>query len=466
MTSNFTSGDSSVSDGSLGSAALDRPLLSVVGGDLRAPLVQGGDVRYANLDYAASAPALTVVADRLTEVLPYYASVHRGAGYASQVMTSVFEAARASVSRFVGARPDDAVIFTRCTTDALNLAAGCVPADGEVLFLDIEHHANLLPWRARAHRCVEAADTVAETLARLAAALDERPVALVAVTGASNVSGEVTPLAQIVALAHSRGARVLADAAQSAPHLPLDMAATGVDFLAFAGHKLYAPFGSGALVGRRDWLDAAEPFLRGGGAVKNVSLDEVTWTTSPQRHEAGSPNVLGVVAMAAACDALAGLPAGAMQAREHLLRGRLVDGLEALGAQIFRIWDDSTETIGLATFSLDGHDPNRVAAYLSAEHGIGVRTGRFCAHPLFARKGYGREGAIRASFGVGSPTEDIDRLLDALTRYLKEGPAWEYTPSDKGWLPTPDPRVWPAWAQVNPAAGPGLSPCAAPPSLG
>jgi len=461
MTPNVTQGESSTP---LGYGV--RPLLPVVGGDIAVPVVSGASVTYTNLDYAASAPALAVVAEHLNTVLPYYASVHRGAGYASQVMTSLFEAARESIVTYVNAPSDHEVIFTRCTTDALNLAARAVPADGEVVFLDIEHHANLLPWRTRKYRCIQAAPTIEGTLAALVAALDERPVALVAVTGASNVSGEVTPLAEIVALAHARGARVLVDAAQLAPHRTVDMRATGVDYLAFAGHKLYAPFGAGALVGRRDWLDEAEPFLYGGGAVKDVSLDDISWTTGPSRHEAGSPNVLGAVTMARAADALRALPAGALAAHDHALRTRLVDGLASLGARTFRIWSDSTDMIGLATFSLADHDPNLVAAYLSAEHGIGVRTGRFCAHPLFARMGFGREGAIRASFGVGSTLGDIDRLLAALDTYLTKGPTWKYAATARGWLPEPDPRSWPEWAQVNPEAGPGLSPCAAPPTLG
>ncbi|HEX5741559.1 MAG TPA: aminotransferase class V-fold PLP-dependent enzyme [Pilimelia sp.] len=440
-----------------------RPLLAVAGHGVEVPVVTGATVGYVNLDYAASAPPLRFVTDRLATVTPYYASVHRGAGYASQVMTSVFEAAREEVARFVGARPDDEVIFTRCTTDALNLASRMVPAGRDVVFLDVEHHANLLPWRARAHRCVPSADTLAATLDALAAALDDQPAALVTITGASNVSGEVPAVADIVALAHARGARVLLDAAQLAPHRPIDMAATGVDYVAFAGHKLYAPYGAGALVGRRDWLDDAPPYLAGGGAVRDVSLDEITWTDGPQRHEAGTPNVLGVVAMAAACEALRGLPAGAVQAQEIALRGRLVDGLQALGAEIVRIWPDSTDTIGLATFTLAGHDPARLAAYLSAEHGVGVRAGRFCAHPLFARMGFGKDGALRASFGVGSQAADIDRLLAALETYLSDGPRWRYEPTPHGWLPKPDPRQWPAWAHVVPDAGPGLSPCAANP---
>src|SRR6185312_2946911 len=223
-----------------------NPLLPVVGAELSARLITGGNVRYANLDYAASAPAVEEVAAHLNEVLPYYASVHRGAGYASQVSTSVYENARTIVAGFVGARADDTVIFTHNTTDSLNLLAGCVEsilkqrgftegrsnAHGEVLYLDIEHHANLLPWQALPHRSVVAAGSIASTLARVETQLRAGNVVLLAVTGASNVTGEVLPVAELAALAHRYGARIVVDAAQLAPHRRIDIAASGIDYLA------------------------------------------------------------------------------------------------------------------------------------------------------------------------------------------------------------------------------------------
>ncbi|HEX3258963.1 MAG TPA: aminotransferase class V-fold PLP-dependent enzyme, partial [Pseudonocardia sp.] len=217
--------------------AVDCALPTLVGAHLRVPLVTGGDAPYANLDLAASAPALEDVAAHVTQLLPYYSSVHRGAGYASQVCTGVLEAARDTVGAFLGARPDDVVVFGRNTTDALNLLAAAVP--GEVVCLDVEHHANLLPWRSR--RVVPARATVSATLTALAAALRARPAALVAVTGASNVTGEVLPIAEVVEIAHAAGARVVLDAAQLAPHRRVDIAAWGVDYVAVSGHKLYAP---------------------------------------------------------------------------------------------------------------------------------------------------------------------------------------------------------------------------------
>ena len=427
------------------------PLLPVVGGTLQAPLVGGRVVRHVNLDYAASAPALQAVSDHVTEALPYYASVHRGAGYASQVSTNLYETARTTIAAFVGARADDVTVITRNTTDALNLLAGAVPTTGpgggEVLVLDLEHHANLLPWTAGPHRVLPTADTVGQTLDLLEAALIERPATLVAVTGCSNVTGELLPIDRIVALAHAHGARVVVDGAQLVPHRRVDLETLGADYLAFSGHKLYAPFGAGVLIGRRDWLDAAAPYLAGGGAVRSVSPQgQADWAPAPQRHEGGTPNVLGAAALAAACRALAALPEGALEAHEAALAERLTAGLTAIpGVKVLRVWDDSTERVGVIGFTVAGHDPGRVAAYLSAEHGIGVRDGKFCAHPLLARLDV-TEGALRASFGVGSRSEDADRLIAALRELVTNGEGTEYALSTGRWAPVADSRPAPAWA--------------------
>jgi selenocysteine lyase/cysteine desulfurase len=412
-------------------------LPELVGTDLRVPLVTGEWVRAANLDLAASAPALRAVADHVADLLPHHASVHRGAGYASQVCTAVVERGRDAVAAFVGAREDDVVVFTRNTTDALNLLAGCVP--GPVLRLDLEHHATLLAWRSG--RVLETAPTVEQTLDRLADALEREPFALVAVTGASNVTGEVPPLRRIVELAHAAGARVVVDAAQLAPHRRVDLAATGADYLALSGHKIYAPYGAGALVGRRDWLDAAEPYLAGGGAVTAVAGDgSATWAPAPHRHEAGTPNVLGVAALAQACRVLDGVVDAAAPAHERALLARLTAGLDAVpGVHPLRIWPDAPDRVAVVSFVVDGIPAGLVAAYLSAEHGIAVRDGKFCAHPLVDRA-TGSSGAVRASLGLGTTTEDVDRLVDALFDLVERGPQWEYAVVDGRWAPTPDPR--------------------------
>ena len=429
------------------------PLARVSGDDLRVPLVQGGTARYANFDYAASAPALAQVTDRLQDLLPYYASVHRGAGYASRVSTECYESARGSVARFLDACDDQVVVFTRNTTDSLNLLAACVP--GETVVLDIEHHANFLPWTRNGRRVVTAARTVAETLIRLEAELAARPAALLAITGASNVTGEVLPVAEVAALAHRHGARLLCDAAQLAPHRRISLRDSGIDYLAFSGHKLYAPFGAGVLVGRRDWLDAARPYLAGGGAVREVTADDARWACAPQRHEAGSPNVLGAAAIAAACDALAAIDADAQLAHERALTERLRSGLCAIaGVRTLRVFADCADCadcVGIVAFTVDGAEPGQVAAYLSAEHGIGVRDGRFCAHPLLARLGVG--AALRASIGLGTTAEQVDRLVEAVARFVEAGAGWNYAQVGGHWNPVPETRP------LTVGATAGAAPC-------
>jgi selenocysteine lyase/cysteine desulfurase len=438
------------------------PLLPVVGADTRVPLVPGGSARYVDLDSAASSRALESVAARVTEALPLYASVHRGAGYLSQVSTAAYESARDTVARFVGARADDVCVLVRHTTDALNLLAGCVPDGGAVLVLDAEHHADLLPWQQRGPVTVLPTEpTVVGTLRALGAELVAAPYALVAVTGASNVTGESLPLDEVVELAHAAGARVLVDGAQLVPHRRFSLTDSGADYVAFSGHKTYAPFGSGALVGRRDWLDAAPAYLAGGGAVQEVTVEETTWARAPHRHEGGSPNVLGAVALAAACEALAALPAGALAAHERALRERLVEGLQSLpGVRVLRIWADSAEPTGVVSFTLAGADPGLVAAYLSAEHGIGVRDGRFCAHPLLTRLGV-PAGALRASVGVGSTTEDVDRLVTALDAFLCSGPSVDYAQVAGRWQPVDDTRPLAGADTAAATRGAGCGPAAA-----
>ncbi len=461
-------------------ALADTPLAPIVGQDLAAPLIQGGRVRYANLDYAASAPALEEVAAHLNEILPYYASVHRGAGFASQVSTSVYENARRIVAGFVGARADDTVIFTRNTTDSLNLLAGCVEtilkdrgftqgpsnAFGEVLYLDIEHHANLLPWQELPHRTVVAASTIASTLDRVETQLRAGNVLLLAVTGASNVTGEVLPVAELAALAHKHGARIVVDAAQLAPHRRIDLANSEIDYLAFSGHKLYAPFGAGVLVGRPDWLNAGVPHLAGGGAVKEVRLESTTWTVGPARHEGGTPNVLGAATLAKAATALAALDAENWHSHEQLLRAHLVAGLNGLdGAAVHSLFSDAGTypacgSIGVVNFSVTGYDAGLVAAYLSAEHGVGVRDGKFCAHPLLNRLGL-PAGSLRASFGVGSRLEDAQRLIDGVAALLRDGLGWDYVVDAGRWVPANDRREYPEWAPNTPGTA-GAAPCTTP----
>ena len=420
------------------------PLAALSDAGLEVPVLGGAFVRHVNLDVAASAPAFDAVTAHVARVLPYYSSVHRGTGYPSQLATALVDDARIAVARHVGARLDDVVVFTRNTTDALTLLASAVP--GDTVVLDIEHHANLLPWERRGRRVVVARTTIAETLDALDDELRRCPVALVSVTGASNVTGEVLPLSRIAELAHAHGARLAVDAAQLLPHRRVDLAASGIDYLAFSGHKAYAPFGAGALVGRADWLDRAPAHLAGGGAVDAVRLDAVDWKSGPERHEAGTPNVLGIAALARALAELERIGEPARREHEEALTARLHDGLAAQrGVRVIRGFDDADDRLGIATLELERGSVGLVAAALAAEHGISVRAGRFCAHPFFDRVAT-RANGLRASLGAGSSADDVDRFLDALARLIADGPAHDYDRTPGGWCPRVDDRPRPSFA--------------------
>lgn len=408
---------------------------------LEVPVLGGRSVRHVNLDVAASAPAFAVVAAQVGRVLPYYASVHRGTGYLSQASTALVEDARAAVAAHVGARTDDHVVFTRNTTDALNLLASAVP--GETVVLDAEHHANLLPWERHGRRVVVAQPTLAATIDALAAELRRRPAALLSVTGASNLTGEVLPIEALAALAHEHGARFATDAAQLLPHRRVDLAAAGIDYLAFSGHKAYAPFGAGALVGRGDWLDAAPAHLAGGGAVEAVGLASSAWKTGPERHEAGTPNVIGIAAVAGALAELERLGEEARRSHEAALTSRLHEGLAGIaGVRVLRGFADVDDRLGIATVELERGSVGLVAAALAAEHGISVRAGRFCAHPFFDRIAT-RANGLRASVGAGTSADDVDRFVDALALLVADGPAHDYDRTPAGWCPRRDDRPRP-----------------------
>jgi selenocysteine lyase/cysteine desulfurase len=426
------------------SAGPIAPLAELADAVTHVPLVDGTTTRFVNFDYAASAPPLAGVHRAVTAAMAHYASIHRGQSYLSRMSTAAYEAARETIAARTGARSDDVVVFTRNTTDALILLASATP--GRVVHLDIEHHANLLPWRLGEWTAVVAEGTVEASLQALDRELARRPAALVTVTGASNVTGECPPLSALAELAHHRGARLAVDGAQLAPHRPIDLTATSIDYLACSGHKLYAPYGGGALIGHRDWLDAAPPHQPGGGAVVSVTADEVQWRTSPARHEGGTPNLVGAVSLGAAFQALDALGFEVIREHEAALHRRLLTGLSDLGIEVLRIWPAHDDLVAVASFNVPGYRADLVAAYLSAEHGIGVRGGKFCAHPLLARFGLSQTGAVRVSIGLGSSGEDVSALLAALQRLINDGPGWTYEAVDGYLSPSPDPR--PAVEQV------------------
>ncbi len=438
--------------------------LEIVGADSSVPLAGGGRISYANLDHGASAPALRVVKDTVDALLERYASVHRGAGWHSKICTSLYEGAREPVRDFVGGRADDAVIFTRHTTDSFNLLAHCLPARTTVVVFETEHHAALLPWGRTGGRStpergqtvvrLPAPATIAEAIASVDDALRRRAPgpALLVITGASNVTGELWPVAELARIARARGARTALDAAQLAPHRPFSIAELGVDYVALSGHKLYAPYGAGALIGRADWLAAAPPYLIGGGATASVTDEETVYKPLPDRHEAGSPNVPGAVALATACHALATADRAALAHAEYALTETLRRGLADIpGVTVHSLFGGAVDSIGVVTFTIAGQQPSVVAAALSAEHGIGVRDGAFCAHPL-VRHLLGAAGcavddgtgqALRASVGLGTTTEHVQRLVAAVESIAASGPRRRYVVVDGRPVPAVDDRTLP-----------------------
>jgi selenocysteine lyase/cysteine desulfurase len=450
----------------------------LVGQDLEVQLASGETRTYVNLDMAASTPAMEPVAEAVIEFLPWYSSVHRGAGFASQVSTRAYEAARLAVGTFVGARSSDAVIFVRNTTEAINLLTHCLVLrpDHGVLSTIVEHHANMLPWRRLARvDLLDAPASPEQLLADIRRALEDRrrPIGVVAITGASNVTGEVFPIAEIGQIAHEHGALLAVDAAQLAPHRAIDMVAMGIDFVALSGHKMYAPFGCGALIGPTALLADAEPMLAGGGAVTYVTADDVQWAPLPDRHEAGSPNVVGAIALGAACTILQRTGMAHIAAHEKRLLAYLDGQIDELpNLKRLRLWEGpDIDRLGVSTFTVGDMHHALVASALSAEYAVGVRHGCFCAHPYIThllgvsiadadtirerlRRGEHWEipGAIRASFGVGTTIEHIDRLLSALREIATHGPRLEYVNDEHtgDYLPVGDRRMLPTFDFLPP----------------
>jgi selenocysteine lyase/cysteine desulfurase len=401
--------------------------------------------RYINLDSAATTPALASVKRAVDRALPYYGAVHRGTGFKAEICTELYQRCRKEVLDFVGADASrHVVIFGRSTTELINvLAHSMALREGDmVLVTGLEHHSNDLPWR-RAARVVrveaDAHGGLSEDAVEACLRRHHGKVKLLAVTGASNVTGYMPDIRLLADLAHRYGAKIFVDAAQLIGHRPLRMAERSreLDFVAFSGHKMYAPFGSGALLGPREAFEREPPFACGGGTVSLVTSEDVWWADAPYRQEAGTPNLLGAVAVAQACRALARVTLGSIAAYERVLCSRALRQLGRIpGLTLYGDSDPELrrDRVGIIPFNIDGIEHAAVAETLSLRYGIGVRSGCFCAQPLVTRllrqpepsragaaalatrmKSHASApGMVRVSLGLCSTEAEVDALCAAV----------------------------------------------------
>ena len=375
--------------------------------------------RLAYLDSASTSLKPRAVIDAVVRVFTHEAgNVHRGVHALSEAATEAFDAARDEIARFIGGRPDE-IVLTRGTTEAINLVAHSwgrahVGPGDAVIATALEHHSNLVPWqvlcaeRGATLRIAPIDDAGRIDLAALAGLLDHR-VKLVAVSQLSNVVGTVAPIAEITALAHAAGAVVLVDGAQAVVHRPVDVAQLGCDFYAFSGHKLYAPTGTGVLWARRALLADMPAWQTGGEMVAAVDYTGARLREPPHRFEAGTPNIVGVIGLAAAIRFLATLDRAAIADHEARLHRRLCRELAAL---------DGVRVVGapeaaVVAFTVTGAHPHDIASIVDRD-GVAIRSGHHCAEPLHHRLGV--SASARASLALYNDDADIDALITSLAR--------------------------------------------------
>lgn len=418
----------------------------VAGVNKKIPLANGRYIKAINLDNAATTPPLKSVLREIKQFSPWYSSIHRGKGYKSVVSSDAYEKGREIVKKFVNAdKKMDIVVFTKNSTEAINLLAHILSQGKKgqvVLSTEMEHLANDLPWRDKfivdyvrvdLNGCLSIGDLERKLIQY------KGRVKLVTVTGASNVTGYINPIHSIAVLAHRYGAQIHVDGSQLVPHKRVDVKPFGsaehIDYLTFTGHKMYAPFGVGALIGPQNIFQEAEPLLKGGGTVKLVSTHFVELDDAPSRAEAGTPNIMGVVALTAAIRTLEGLSLEMIHNYEKTLIDYTIDGLKQIpGIEIYGDNKQDEERVSLVCFNLKGMNHHGLAQLLSDEYGIAVRSGLFCAHPYIQKllnlsndeiesfrqnQDVPIPGLVRVSIGLYNQKAEIDKLLEALRNVAK-----------------------------------------------
>lgn len=377
------------------------------------------------LDNAATTQKPREVVEAI--VNEYYsvnANVHRGVHFLSQQATELHEQARERVARFVGARSSHEIIFTRGTTESLNLVASsfgeaCMKAGDEVILSTMEHHSNIVPWQMLRDRKgivikVIPINEAGELDLKAYEELFTPRTRLVSVTHVSNVLGTVNPVKELTAVAHAHDVPILVDGAQSVPHFPVDVTDIGCDFLTFSGHKVYGPTGIGVLYGREDWLDRLPPYQGGGEMITHVTFAQTTYEQLPYKFEAGTPDYVGSNALAVALDYVSRLGMEHIAAHERELTAYAMERLGAIPG--LRVYGQAREKDAVVAFNIEGIHHLDMGTLLD-RLGIAVRSGHHCAQPLMER--YGVEGMVRASFGLYNTLQEIDTLAEGIERIRK-----------------------------------------------
>ncbi|WP_316862726.1 cysteine desulfurase [uncultured Cohaesibacter sp.] len=374
------------------------------------------------LDNGASAQKPQVVIDAVAQAYSReYANVHRGLHFLSNLATDKFEAARETVRRFLNAPSVDTIVFTRSSTEAINLVAssygGMVLKEGDEIILSIlEHHSNIVPWnyfRERLGVVIKWApvDDDGNFLMEEFEKLLSEKTKIVAITQMSNAIGTIVPVKDVIAKAHAAGAKVLVDGSQGAVHLPVDVQDLDADFYVITGHKLYGPSGIGALYAKAELLDAMPPFMGGGEMIKDVTMDGVTYGVAPHKFEAGTPPIVQAIGLGVALDYMDDIGRDRIAAHEEMLRAYAHERLSGINS--IRIIGKAREKGAIVSFEMEGVHAHDVSMVIDRS-GVAVRAGTHCAQPLLTR--FGVTSTCRASFGLYNSKEDVDALAEALRK--------------------------------------------------